>query len=352
MTTINILSLQRLSDQQAENIKSVDSRIELIVAGGWFDGEIRETWPDFAAKKYLPDGSNGHGTRAERDALLQDADIILGGWPYPFDLRSRAPKMKWFHQTPAGANNLLKSDMWGTDVIVTTSRGYGNVLGIAEYAVAGIMHFAKGFNQANVDQAKGSFNKPAYKPLLVTDKTMCVVGAGGIGQEVGRLSAALGMRVVGTRSQPVSRKDLTNGFDEIGGPADLLRLLSESHFVAVCCQLSPATTNIMDQAAFAAMPSGGIITNVARGEVIDEDAMLAALDSGHLRGAALDVYCGEFEGVPGPQLWNRPDVLITPHNSGATDDRRHTAVDLFCTNLKAYLEDEPLINRIDWARGY
>ena len=123
MTSLNILSIQRLSDAERAMIEAVDKSVNLTVAGGWFDGEIRETWSEFASNRYLPSGSHGEGTRAERDALLGDADIIIGGWPFPYDLRARSPKLKWFHQQPAGASNLLKSDLWGGDVIVTTSRG-------------------------------------------------------------------------------------------------------------------------------------------------------------------------------------------------------------------------------------
>jgi hypothetical protein len=101
MTSLNILSIQRLSDNERTMIAAVDDSVNLTVAGGWFDGEIRDTWPEFAANRYLPAGSNGKGTKAERGKLLADADIIIGGWPFPFDLRTRATKMQWFHQQPA-----------------------------------------------------------------------------------------------------------------------------------------------------------------------------------------------------------------------------------------------------------
>ena len=110
--------------------------------------------------------------------------------------------MKWFHQRPAGASNLLLGDLWGSGVIVTTSRGLGNTLAMAEYAVAGILYFAKGLYRAAVDRSAAAFDHRAYRPLLMEGKTACVVGAGGIGLDVGRLCAALGMRVVGTRRNP------------------------------------------------------------------------------------------------------------------------------------------------------
>jgi len=132
-------------------------------------------------------------------------------------MRARAPRLKWFHQRQAGASNLLGSDLWGSDVVVTTSRGVANPLPIAEYAVAGMLHFAMGFHRAAIDRDAGAFDHRAYRPLLVQGKTACVVGAGGIGTEVGRLCSALGMRVVGTRRQPQPGAPLPQGFSEIGG---------------------------------------------------------------------------------------------------------------------------------------
>ena len=103
---------------------------------------------------------------------------------------------------------------------------------------------------------------------------------------------------------------------------------------------------------FALMKPGCVLVNVARGEIIDEGALLDALEGGRLRGVALDVYDGEFENPPQAALWSDPRVLITPHISGASDENRHRAVEVFCDNLAAYIADRPLANVIDWDRGY
>jgi glyoxylate/hydroxypyruvate reductase A len=351
-SSINVLTLQRLGDADRARIAAIDPAVRVVDAGGWFDGEYRETWPAFSVARYLAPNATGHGTRAERDRLLSEAEVILGGWPFPLDLRARAPNLKWFHQRPAGASNLLKGDLWGSDVAVTTSRGSGNTLAMAEYAVAAILYFAKDFNRIALDREAGAFNHRAYRPLLLDGKTTCVVGAGGIGRDVGRLCAALGMRVVGTRRRPEPGAPLPQGFAELGGADDLDRLLPGSDFVVICCQWTPETTNLFNKARFAAMKPGSVVVNVARGEIVDEEALADALERGHLRGAALDVYVGEFEHAPPPRLWSNPKVLITPHVSGASDDERHGAIDLFCDNLRAYLDDRPLRNVIDWERGY
>jgi glyoxylate/hydroxypyruvate reductase len=352
MPKINVLNIQRLNDSDRAKIEAVDPAICLTDAGGWFDGEYRETWPAYTATRYLRPNAAGSGTREERDRLLAEVEVILGGWPFPLDLRARAPRLKWFHQRPAGASNLLRGDLWGSDVTVTTSRGVGSTLAMAEYAVAGILYFAKSLHQVAVDRAAGTFEHRAYRPLLIEGKTACVVGAGGIGLEVGRLCAALGMRVVGTRRHPKSGEPLPSGFSELGGPEDLDRYLPASDFVVICCQWTPETNRLFDNSRFGLMKPGSVLVNVARGEIVDEDALGDALERGHLRGAALDVYVGEFEHLPPMRLWSNPRVLITPHVSGASDEDRHGAIDLFCDNLRAYLAGRPLRNVIDWQRGY
>lgn len=352
MRTVNVLLIQRTSAADRARIEAVDPAVRLADAGGWFDGEYRETWSAYASSRYLAPGANGAGTRGERDRLLAEAEVILGGWPFPLDLRARSPRLKWFHQRPAGASNLRLGDLWGSDVTVTTTRGMGSTLAMAEYAIAGLLHFGKDLNRAVDDRVTREFSHRAYRPLLLEGKTMCVIGAGGIGREVGRLAAALGMRVIGTRRQPEPGAPLPTGFSVLGGADDLDGFLAESDFVAVCCQWTPVTTNLINAKRLAAMKPGVVLVNVARGEIVDETALAEALARGRLRGVVLDVYVGEFERLPPEALWRDPRVLITPHISGASDENRHGATELFCENLRAYLDGAPLRNVIDWERGY
>ncbi len=352
MRTFNVLTLTRLNAADRAKIAAVDPAVRLTDAAGWFDGEYRETWPAVSATRYLAPGTTGKGTRDDRDRMLAEAEIILGSWPFPLDLRSRAPRLKWFHQRPAGASNLLKGDLWGSDVTVTTSRGLGNTLAIAEYAVAGILHVAKDFRRVPIERDAAAFDARAWRPWLLLDKTVCVVGAGGIGLEVGRLCAALGMRVVGTRRHRRPDETLPQGFSEIGGAEDLDRFLPDSDIVVVCCQWTPETNRLFNHDRFAAMKPGGIFVNVARGEIVDEEALADALERNQLRGAVLDVYVGEFEHAPMARLWSDPRVLITPHISGASDRDLHGAIELFRDNLRAYIDGGALQNVIDWERGY
>jgi len=352
MRTFNVLTLTRLSADDRAKIEAVDPAIRLTDAAGWFDGEYRETWPAFSASRYLAPGTTGKGTREDRNRMLAEAEIILGSWPFPLDLRARAPHLKWFHQRPAGASNLLKGDLWGSDVTVTTSRGLGNTLAIAEYAVTGILHVAKSLYRIPIERDAAAFDARAWRPWLLSGKSVCVVGAGGIGLEVGRLCAALGMRVVGTRRHRRPNETLPEGFSEVGVAEDLDRYLPDSDIVVVCCQWTPETTRLFNHNRFAGMKPGGIFVNVARGEIVDEDALADALERNHLRGAVLDVYVGEFEHAPMARLWSDPRVLITPHISGASDRELHGGIELFRDNLRAYISGGTLTNVIDWERGY
>ena len=347
---VNILCISRTTAEERAQIEAVGPRVRVIDAGGWFDDEMRETWPRESVDRFIPKDGRAHGSREERSALLADAEIALVNYPFPMDLRARSPRLRWVHQRPAGASNMRMGDLWGSDVIVTTSRGHAGNLAMAEYTVGAFLHFARGFHHAQADRVAETFDGDAYKPLLLEGKTAAVVGAGGIGREVGRLAAALGMRVIGTRRD--AHGPPPPGFDDIRPADELHDVIADADFVAICCQWTPETENLFDAAAFAAMTPGAVLVNVARGEIVDETALLDALGAGRLRGVALDVYRGEFEGPPDPRLWQDPRVLITPHVSSYSDERRHRAMEVFCRNLEAYLAGGELENVIDWERGY
>ena len=344
----NVVSLLPLSSSAKARIEAVDPSVRLTMADGWFDGEIRDTWGDYVADAYLRPGSTGSGTRKARTELLASADVIIAGFPIPIDLLARSPRLRWVHQTPAGASNLHRCDLWGGEVVVTTSRGLGNTLAIAEYVIATFLYFGRELHRAEADRLHGSLRRQTYRPTLLAGQTACVVGIGGIGAEVGRLASALGMEVVGTRRSEGTA--VPEGFAEVARPDELPRLLARSRFVAVCCQWTPETDGLIGAAELAALPDDAVLVNVARGEIVDAEAVTAAID--RLRGVALDVYVGEFDRPPPAELWQHPKVLITPHTSAGAETRSTRPVELFCDNLAALLDGRPLDNVVDWARGY
>ena len=350
---MEVLIISSISDKALERIKAVDTRLRVVDARGWFEEEIRNTWPEMTVQRYLgKKPSASKSTPRDRDRVLSTAEIILGGFPYPLDLKSRAPRLRWYHQTPSGASNLLRGDLWESEVLVTTSRGYGNTGPIAEYVLACFLHFAKGLNMAYRDQQRHRFDHRTYGSVLLQGKTVCIVGAGGIGRKVAALCVGVGMRVVGTRRRPSPDDHRLTLFTRLESSDKLYELFGESDFVAVCCQWTPETTKLIDKKAFTAMQQGTVLVNVARGEIIDEAALVEALAEDKLRGVALDVYVGEFDHEPNRRLWDDERVLITPHISSETDKSQHRGVELFCENLKSHLDGRPLKNVVDWKRGY
>lgn len=352
MAAINVLVMPQLLDQVLQRIQDTNRRIEVIDARGWFDVELRATWPQWTVDRYIGARKSSATSVEKRNQALAAAEIVLTGWPPLKDLRARAPRLRWVHELPAGASNFLDTDLWGADVLVTTSRGLTNRRPMAEYVLASFLHFARGLHLSYREKQRRRFDHRAYDPIIVRDKTLCIVGAGGIGQEVAKLCAAAGMRVVGTRRHAPSGASLPPAFARLESSDRLDDLLRESDFVVVCCPWTKETHHLIGSSAFAAMKPGTVLVNIARGEIIDEKALLPALAEGRLRGVALDVYDGEFERPPDARLWDDERVVITPHVSAATDVSEHGGVKLFCENLSRYLEGLPLENLIDWERGY
>lgn len=352
MIQIEVLVIPQLPDAALTLFAQVDPRVRVVDARGWFDGELRATWPQWTVDRYLGSRKYPTTTADQRNQALASAEIMLAGWPPVKDIRARAPRLKWLHQLPAGASNLLETDLWSSNVIVTTSRGLTNRRPMAEYVLASFLHFARGLHLSYRDKQRRLFDHRSYEPITIRDKTACIVGAGGIGQEVGKLCAAAGMRVVGTRREVGSGTAAPEGFARLEPARVLHDLLRESEFVAICCPWTKETHHLIGADALSAMKPGTVLVNISRGEIIDEEALIAALTAGKLRGFATDVYDGEFERPPDSRLWDDERVVITPHVSAAADTSEHQGVQLFCDNLRRYLDGQPLENVIDWQRGY
>ena len=344
--------MARVPDQVLERIQDLDPRLSVVDARGWFEVELRAMWPQWTVERYIEARKSVATTSEQRNQALARAEIVLTGWPPLKNLRARAARLKWVHELPAGASNFLDTDLWGSEILVTTSRGLTNRRPMAEYALASFLHFARGLQWSYREKQRGRFDHRTYDPVLVRGKSLCIVGAGGIGREVANLCGAAGMRVVGTRRHVLSDAPLPPDFARMESSDRLHDLLRDSEFVAVCCPWTQETHHLIGAAAFAAMKPGTVLVNIARGEIIDEAALLQALAEGKLRGVALDVYDGEFERPPNARLWLDERVVITPHVSAGTDVSEHGGVKLFCDNLIRYQEGRPLENVIDWQRGY
>ena len=293
-------------------------------------------------------------TEAEADAALAVADILLVGYPAPSVVVARAPRLVWAHHTQAGVSNLHGTDLWTSGVTLTSSRGYMAAGAIADYVVASAVFFARGLHEGMRQKQAGLFTRSGYDMVSLRHATMGVVGLGGIGREVARQAKGLGMRVLATRRSITAPAFDADGIDRLLPPGHLQQMAAESDFLAVCAQLTDETTGMIDASVLSAAKPGAVLINVARGEIVNEDALVEALIKGQLRGAVLDVYDGELAGrQPRRELLELPQVLLTPHISGRGDPARFEPNRrLFADNLRRFLLGEPLLNVVDRQRGY
>jgi phosphoglycerate dehydrogenase-like enzyme len=287
-------------------------------------------------------------------AILAQAEVLLVGFPVPEGLAARSPRLVWAHHTQAGVSNLAGTDLWGSEVILTSSRGAVAATAIAEYALAAAAHFARGLHEAARQKAAGQFTRQGYQMRTLGGATMGVIGLGGIGREVARLSRAAGMRVIGTRRSAQAPLPDADGADLVLPAGRILEVAAESDFLVVCSQLTDQTRGFINAPVFAAMKPDAVLINVARGEEVDEDALVEAVTAGRIRGAVLDVYDGELAGrPPRPELTGLPQILLTPHISASGDTNMAGPLRrLFAENLRRYLDSQPLLNVVDRARGY
>jgi D-2-hydroxyacid dehydrogenase (NADP+) len=348
---MKVVLIAPMSTERIAEIAAVDARLQIEDAWELFGPELVADWPTQTTESYLPrrfwSMRDSPERRQHREALLSDAEVVCITFPPPLRLAGRAPRLRFVHQIPAGVSNLSRSDLWKGSVPVTSGRGAGSTLPIAEWAIAVSLALCKELPRAFSQRSAGKLDRQAFNGRQVAGKTLAVIGLGGIGQQVARLARALGMRVIGTRrsSEPVEHVDLYP-------PAELDAVLAQSDLVVVASQLTAETHHLFNAAAFTAMKPGAFLINVARGELIDEAALTDALRSGQVGGFAADVYEGEFDHPPPAALLAFENVILTPHTSGQTEHPPTGSLAIFRENLRRCLEGEPLLNQVDWERGY
>jgi phosphoglycerate dehydrogenase-like enzyme len=342
MDEVNVAVIAPVLGQDLSFVSDVDPRVRVFDA-------------NFAAPGHRAGSDDPAASRSDSLAdILAQAEVLLVGYPVPAGLVARSPRLVWAHHTQAGVSNLAGTDLWASEVTLTSSRGAVAATAIAEYALAAAAHFARGLHEAARQKAAGRFTRQGYQTLTLRGATMGIIGLGGIGQEVARLSRAAGMRVIGTRRSVTAALPDADGADLVL-PADrILEVAAESDFLVVCSQLTAETEGFINAPVFAAMKPNAVLINVARGEEVDEDALVEAVNAGRIRGAVLDVYAGELAGrPPRPELTRLPQILLTPHISGSGEANMAEPLRrLFAGNLQRYLDGQPLLNVVDRARGY
>ena len=259
------------------------------------------------------------------------------------ELLARIDGVRWVHFLSAGVERIWAMDVDWARLTLTTSSGV-HAAPMSEYAMGAMLHFAKQFDRF-VAQSRDSLWQRAWLDEL-TGRTLVVLGIGSVGQAVAERAQAFGMVVHG-----VARTPRDDGNGSVSGLADLPALLAHADYVVVTVPLTAETAGLVGQEFFGALKKGAVLVDMSRGGVVSKDALLSALEDGTLRGAALDV----FEEEPLPEdspLWNRPDVLVTPHVAGTTPYYLERALGVFVQNAQRYLADEPLLTPVDVSRGY
>ncbi|MFN2567059.1 MAG: D-2-hydroxyacid dehydrogenase [Gemmatimonadaceae bacterium] len=303
-----------------------------------------------------PTSSDGDGAEApSREALeaIADAEIYFGfGITRPLFLG--AAKLRWVHSAAAGVRGSLFPEMLASPVLLTNSAGI-HAVPIAETVVGGLLYLLRGLDMAVEQQREGRWDKSRFvaddSPLReLSDCRVLVLGTGGIGSEVARRLAAFGARCVGIRRRP--ERGAPTGFERVAGPETLDEELGAADVVVVAAPLTPETTGALDAPRVGRLARGAIVVNVARGALVDENAVAAAVATGRLRGAVLDVFREEPLAADSP-LWQLRSVLITPHVSPVSPGRFWPRqLELFLDNWRRYVDGAPLRNLVDKRAGY
>ncbi len=281
---------------------------------------------------------------------VSDAEVIFrGGALMPPAVRRLLPSMphlRWIHAMGAGVDGDLTPDVVRSDIVVTRTRGLHDVP-VSEWVLLQILAVSKRLPEL-VLQQEAHVYRNLDVPVSLVGRTVGIVGYGEIGQAVARRARGFGLRVIGTRRHPQPAEEL----DALYPPEDLERLLGESDYVVLLTPLTPETRGLIGPPRLRAMRQTAWLINVARGAIVQEDALLQALREGWIAGAALDVFAQEPL-PPDSPLWTAPNVLITPHNSGVQyPDFADETLAQFVENLGRYLRGEPLRNQVDKTAGY
>lgn len=278
---------------------------------------------------------------------VKEAEVILG-WRKEMEpiFAAGNSQAKWLQTWGAGVDNMPLAELHHNGVAVTNASGV-HPIPIAESVFAMLLSFTRKLHCAVRSQLAGEWQYIRDVSELY-GQTIGIIGVGAIGERIAQLARAFGMRVLGVR-----RSGEPSGYvDRMFAADGLQHVLTESDFVVVTLPATSETSHMFGAQQFAAMKSTACFINIGRGQTTDTDALVAALQSGGIAGAGLDVF--EQEPLPaGHPLWTLDNVIITPHNSGLTNRYEDRVLDIFTDNLASYLQTgKPRRNIVDAAAQY
>jgi phosphoglycerate dehydrogenase-like enzyme len=283
------------------------------------------------------------------ERLSEDATVIFS-WSISGkllrDVFAMCPKVQWVHSRSAGLDSVLFPELIQSPVPLTNGRGvFSQSLG--EFGLGAILYFAKDLRRMIANQEAGRWEP--FDIVQIAGQTVGIVGYGDIGRAVAQRASALGMRVLALKRHAATSADPL--IERTFAPADRLEMIAQCDYIVVSAPLTPETQGMIGEAEFAAMKPTAVVVNLGRGPVIDEAAMVQALSSGRIKGAALDVF--DHEPVPpGHPYWGMKNVLLSPHCADHTPDWTEQAMRFFLAEFERFVAGQPLKNVVEKKLGY
>ncbi len=314
---MKVLANLPLDDSQVSRIEAVSDTVEVIRADS--EGEALE--------------------------LMPEIDVVFGRFDHEMFVRGQ--RLKWVQVTSAGVNDMMYPDFVESGVVMTSAKGIVGVH-LADHAMALLLALTRGVAWAIRNPTWDQRDATRSMSWELLGSTMGIVGMGGTGRELAARALGFGMRVIAVDPEDV---DPPEGVEACRKMDELEDLLESSDVVAICAPLTPETEGMFDRDAFRRMQPHALLINVTRGPIVDEEALIEALERGAIAGAGLDVTPQEPLPDDHP-LWRMDNVVITPHSAGGSPRRVDRSVELFCENLERLLEGRPLTSVIDKRKGY
>jgi phosphoglycerate dehydrogenase-like enzyme len=337
-----------LEPELVELVRAVDERLDVR-----FEPDLLPT-PRYPSDHHGEAGFERTPEEEERfTALVTGAEVLFG---IPAESPERlawavraAPGLRFVQATAAGAGQQVRRAELTADelqrVAISSASGV-HAVPLAEWSIFGLLAFAKGLPRLRRDAAERRWDH--YPTAELRGQTLLVIGVGAIGLEVARLASAFGMRVVGVKRNV---SEVLPHVDSLHPPDQLQELVGDAHAIVVTLPLTDETRGLIDRETVDRMRDGAVFVNVGRGKVVDEEALIDALRSGKLAGAALDV-TAEEPLPPESPLWELENVIISPHTAALSLHENERIVELFAENLRRYLRGDELLSRVDTSSFY
>ena len=295
----------------------------------------------------LPEAPGARLSPADRDhvdCIFLDRDMRFNEQLHAAyaDALLQTKNLKWVHYTSSGIGQQLHVAELNAKGVITTSSTGSNAEPVSQTGITGLMMLARGFGSHIRGQCKHEWNplRGAALPDDLRGQTLLLIGVGAIGKKVAAYAQMFGLKVIGVRR---GAREAADTVDELHPPSKLPELYPRADWIMLCCPLTKDTENLLNADAFRRMKKGAKLINIARGEIVNEAALIDALGGGPLGGAYLDAHAQEPLPADSP-LWDMPNVIISPHNASASTGNEPRCAEMFIDNFGHWVRGEPMFN--------